>query len=990
MSWFGLALGLALVWIVTEIFGSRGAGLAVLGAVAGALIAGLHKRLDRGEAQWRQRVAELEAQVQALRQAAAHDATAPAAPAAQAPPSPPPAAAAPVPAAEPGAPGLVPRPVPAPAPTPAAPDPGFLDWADRATDPAAAMQSTAVAPSAPATGLAATPAPGPSQAASPAPAHAQARTHADPDESSLPVTTSLGRSMLAWIQGGNTIVRIAVLILLTGVAFLLRYAAQNVVVPLELRVAAVALGGLALAALGWRLRHGRRVYGLTLQGAGIGIVYITLFAAYRLYQMVPTGLTFALLAALSAITALLAVLQNAMPLAMFGFGGGFLAPVLASSGSGNHVALFSYYLLLNLGIAWIARRQAWKPLNLLGFVFTFSIGAAWGARAYTPQQFASTEPFLVAHFLLYLYISVQYTRQLVTANETRAMTLPTVDGGLLFGVPVAGFGLQAAMLHDQPLALALSAAVMSAVYLGVGRWLWRVAGQRMLLLVEGLLALGVIFLALVTPLALDARWTGVAWAVQGAGIVWVGLRQRRWWAALIGLLLQAGAALSFWGAYQRGGTTAAFLNELLLGALVLAASALLSARLLWRAAGSRPPPPPRWQEAAIALQWVMLVLGLGQALAGLWPELVHADLGPLARSVRAVALLGGFVLALELAARRLAWPPLRLCARVLLVLALVVSLGGTLMHLDHLPSLWAHYVPGAAVLATPLLVALGAWLLRRADGDAPPGASAAEVAALAWVAMWHAGLFAYLLGAHAVARHLGWTPAAAITGPTLIALWLVAQGRRAAAADGPGPWPMAAHGPALRRAVLLPWLALLLLWVLAVNAVGDTSMAPLPYLPLLNPLDLAHGLVLLYALALARLAPASMPAFLWPGAAMAFWWLNGLLVRTLHHWTGTPLWLDGALRWPEVQTSLTILWTLTACAAMWWAARHARRGPWMAGAGLLAAVVLKLFLVDLSNVGTLARIVSFLGVGGLMLVIGYVSPLPPAPGVRMTTRETFP
>jgi uncharacterized membrane protein len=48
----------------------------------------------------------------------------------------------------------------------------------------------------------------------------------------------------------------------------------------------------------------------------------------------------------------------------------------------------------------------------------------------------------------------------------------------------------------------------------------------------------------------------------------------------------------------------------------------------------------------------------------------------------------------------------------------------------------------------------------------------------------------------------------------------------------------------------------------------------------------------------------------------------------------------------------------------------------MAGAALLAVVVLKLLLVDLSGSGSVTRIVSFIGVGVLMLVIGYVAPLP--------------
>lgn len=912
MNWLAMAAGLAAVWFVTAVF-DRGAGLAVLGALAGALIGGLHRKLADADAQWRARLARLEAEVGVLKQQAGL------LPAAAAPAALPPAAAA--------------EPTPAPAPAPVS------------------------APTAEAAPPRQAPPPRPTM---PAP---------EVDETSLSVTTSLGQSLLAWVRGGNTIVRVAVLILFIGVAFLLRYAARNVVVTIEWRIAAVALSGLALAGLGWRLRTSRRTYGLTLQGAGVGIVYLSLFAAYRLYHLVPPGLTFTLLAVLAAITAVLAVLQNALPLAVFGFGGGFLAPILASSQSGNHMALFSYDLLLNLAIAWIARRQAWKLLNLLGFLCTFGIGAAWGARSYTPEHFASTEPFLVLHFLLYLFIAVQYTRLLVTANETQALTLPTVDGGLLFGVPIAAFGLQAAMLHDRPLALALSAAVLSGLYLLLGRWLWRVAARRMLLLVEGLLALGVIFLALVTPLALDARWTGVAWAVQGAGIVWVGLRQSRGWAAAMGLLLQAGAAVSFWSAYQRSDDTPVFFNEWLLGAAVLAAAALVSARLLWRVVQAPPAPAAR---AAHAPHWAMLVLGLAQAGLGLWGDILALDLGDFDAAPRACLLLATFVLALEGARQPLRWAALNHCARALLLAALAVSAASLLPHSLDVESLWQHETAAGGAWVALALLAQGVWLLRRTDHEAP-GTLALEPGALAWFAMVHAGVFAWVLGAQFVARHLGWTPAAAIAGPTAVALWLTARGRR----EPPG-WPMQRHGPALAAGVLHPWLAGLMLWVLGVNAASDASMAPLPYLPLLNPVDLGHGLVLLYALALWRLAPLPAVPSAMVGGALGFWWLNSVLVRTLHHWADTPLWGGGALGSEVVQTGLSMLWTLSACTAMWVATRRPRRMLWMAGAGLLAAVVLKLFFVDLSKVGTLARIVSFLGVGGLMLVIGYVAPMPPA------------
>ena len=781
-----------------------------------------------------------------------------------------------------------------------------------------------------------------------------------PDESSLAVTSSLGASLLAWFRGGNTIVRVAVLLLFIGVAFLLRYAAEHSHVPLEWRLAGVALGGVALTALGFKLTTKRRGYGLSLQGAGVGIVYLVLFAAYRLYNLLPTTLTFALLAAMAAITTVLSLRQDALPLAALGFGGAFLAPVLTSTGQGSHVALFSYQLLLNGAIALIARHKAWKLLNLEGFAFTFGIAAAWGWRAYTPEQFWSAEPFLVANFALYLFIAVQYTQRMLNATE-QSPALPLVDGSLLFGTPLVAFGLQAAMLREQPLALAFSAAVLAGIYLLLGQYLWRQAGQKMLLLVEGLAALGLVFLALVTPLALDARWTSAAWAVQGLGVLWIALRQRRWWAAGMGLLLQLGAALSFWASMPGTVGSWLFFNSAFLGALLLALAALTSARLLLRArtAGSM----PTWLTWP-APEAVMLALGIVQLWFGGWIELdawQQTRLDSVALACGWTALL---VLACEVGQVLLRWPTLRWPARLLMVFTLLASAAA---NLDRGWPRWWAGLGGVEVLA---LLALGVWRLRRAVPD-NRRINTAEHLSLAWYAMLQGGLFVYTLGAHFVARHEGWTPAAAVLLPTLLALALLTR-------------PPAGLAAAYRRWLCQPWLAALCLWVLVVNVFCDAAMAPLPYLPLLNPLDLAHGLVLIYALRLNRDAPAPRAQII--GPALVFVWLNGLLIRTLHHGAGTPMWTDGALNAALVQTGLSVLWTLSAQVTMLYATRRApaaqARPMWMAGGALLALVVLKLFSVDLSSLGSLARIVSFMAVGGLMLVIGYVSPLPPASSTK--------
>lgn len=113
-----------------------------------------------------------------------------------------------------------------------------------------------------------------------------------------------------------------------------------------------------------------------------------------------------MLFALTAFTCLLAVLQDAIWLAIFGIVGGFAAPILTSTGKGSHIGLFSYYALLNAGVLAIALKRSWHLLNLLGFAFTFVIATVWGVLRYEAQDYASVQGFLILFLLFYVAISL--------------------------------------------------------------------------------------------------------------------------------------------------------------------------------------------------------------------------------------------------------------------------------------------------------------------------------------------------------------------------------------------------------------------------------------------------------------------------------------------------------------------------------------------------------------------------------------------------------
>ncbi len=148
----------------------------------------------------------------------------------------------------------------------------------------------------------------------------------------------LVQRVIGYLNRFGIMVTTGVVVLFFGVAFLLKYAADSGLLPVELRLAAAAIAGIALVAIGWRTRSSRPLFARSLQGGGIGILYLTVFAALRLYELIPSGFAFFLLAAFVALTATLALLQDSQSLAALATAGGFLAPVLTSTGAGSYVA----------------------------------------------------------------------------------------------------------------------------------------------------------------------------------------------------------------------------------------------------------------------------------------------------------------------------------------------------------------------------------------------------------------------------------------------------------------------------------------------------------------------------------------------------------------------------------------------------------------------------------------------------------------------------
>jgi uncharacterized membrane protein len=775
------------------------------------------------------------------------------------------------------------------------------------------------------------------------------------------------RYLRAYFSGPQLLARVGIIVLFFGVAFLLKYAAERSQLSIEVRLMGVAIGAMTMLVIGWRLRRKYEDYALVMQGGAIGVLYLTVFSAMRLFSVLPAAYALMILAATGIFSAILAVVQNARSLAILGICGGFLAPILTSTGAGSHIVLFSYYALLNAGIFGMAWFKAWRPLNLLGFIFTFVIATIWGVTRYQAEDFASSESFLILFFLFYVSIAVLY------AHRQNPQLNNYVDGTLVFGTPIIAFGLQAGMMQQAEVlqnveyGLAGSAVVLSLFYLSLGKILFEHKRDSLRLLVESFLALGLVFATLAIPLALDARWTSASWALEGAAVLWMGTRQHRLLPRLFGALLQIAAGITLLTDFQYHANSLPILNSIYIGGVLVSLAALFSAWYMQRNE-SKLHPYERYLVHLLfswgVLWWFAAGLReIDQQLSA--PTFMSAALVYVAFSSAAFSLLH----------IRLIWPAASIPALGLLPFMLLIAL----VQWTTLTHPFAELGAYAWLLAFVIMY----WIVRRHESSHVENENSGTL-----IRIYH--LCILWLLAFILSRETAWEINHFVQGLgtwPLIA-WALIPGLLLAGISTFGQrirWPIAAHLETYLVFAALPLASFLWLWSIFSNLSSDGNPYPLSYLPLLNPLDLAQLFVfIVLATWLFKLKQLALPVFDNYSARVRyglitgtlFLWLNAVLLRTLHYWADVPYTLHSMMHSVLVQASLSIFWSVLALALMRYAAQRLNRPVWMAGGALMAAVVLKLFTVDISGIGSLERIISFIGVAVFMLIIGYIAPLP--------------
>ena len=327
--------------------------------------------------------------------------------------------------------------------------------------------------------------------------------------------------------------RIGIIALLIGTAWFLKFAFDNHWVGQAGRILIGLLSGAVLIAWSERFRSkGYPAFSYSLKAVGSGALYLSLWAAFSLYHLIPPGVAFAGMVLVTAFNAFIAWRQSAELLAVYAIVGAFSTPLLLSTGRNEESFLFSYLLMMNAATMALLVAKGWNRLLVLSFVGTVAFYWGWYWQFYQPAAFATSAFFLALFVLLFAAATVVSPRMQARPNRVHAQQDDVAR--VLVSLANAAFGFLGyyAMLSQngssRNTALAWCSVGFGAFYLGVRKLMERspVAGSRLASLSDVQLSIAIVFLTLAVPLAVHGQWVTVGWMAEGAVLVWVATRMR--------------------------------------------------------------------------------------------------------------------------------------------------------------------------------------------------------------------------------------------------------------------------------------------------------------------------------------------------------------------------------------------------------------------------------------------------------------------------------
>jgi uncharacterized membrane protein len=341
------------------------------------------------------------------------------------------------------------------------------------------------------------------------------------------------------IVAGRWLFRVGLLAVAVGVSYFLKLAIDNDWIGPTGQVALGILAGVTfLAAAPSILRRGYAFFADGLSGLGAAILYLSIWAGSSYYALFSTTVGFGAMAVVTAAMIAVALGRDSQRLAVLALIGGFVTPILVSTGRDAQLVLFTYLAILNGGLLPIAWRRGWRAIELPAFVLTQLYFWGWYGRFYTDEKLPLTAFFAAIFFVEFVAVPALRARRIPRLAEEHIFLVP-----LNAGLCLTAFG--AMLWPEHRWALTGVALALAAAHLAAANVVPAADGSAP----PARLLFGGVALMLATvaiPLRLDGQWITIAWAVEGAILMWTSFATRmRAMRALAFLVL----AVALWRAF---------------------------------------------------------------------------------------------------------------------------------------------------------------------------------------------------------------------------------------------------------------------------------------------------------------------------------------------------------------------------------------------------------------------------------------------------------
>lgn len=734
----------------------------------------------------------------------------------------------------------------------------------------------------------------------------------------------------SWLErqlSTNLTAKIGAIVLIFGAVFLAKYAADIGVFTITARLWVMGLSGIVMTILGWRIAESRQLYADILQGTGFAIWLATWFATHVLYNQV--GWVATLIACVLGVVFIgyRAITQNSQVLAFIGLLGGFVAPFIASSEANSLWRLFGYMLVMNIAVAVITVNKPWRWFLRLGYLGSFLLLSLLMTAEYLQGDLGALNiqaPMMTFVAGLVIIYSLLASRWLHGADPVYQRVL----SGLLISVPSMAALAVYGLFKEQSIATA-------SVFLVTGFWyaiLWFKVRQW------PLLATAIVAASIAIPFALNDSLSSLIYSIEGAAFFAYAVRQQRWvyvaWAGAIQLAAAAFALYVFtdYSVFSNS----LYLTWPLFSAIVLAG--LFSAWVLSKS--------DSFGRFNTVMQKVLIAWSIFWWLY-MWVFYCAEVLAREHFFLLCIVLMPVTLLLLEAVNHKLRWPNLVYFQPIF---SLIILITGIVYNLNY---------DWSGAMSTKLLIVLmlAIQFVARIYFNRKRSSLWMGESVLIWFGFtWLMGL----LLSHLNNLNTDWSVVGFLLPIVIVfSLHKVLIPTLFETIEGQ-TW-------VLRLSIV----AVLLSSSLTMASLGN--YAPWPFMLLIHPMSL---LVIIMGYVLFKLRHQErlviVPSVVW-AAIMVTLEAN----RFLFHYLGINYDIDAWLSSAITQTVWSLMWSAMGATLMVVGSRlHISRRIWISGAIALGIVVVKLFLLDLSNVDTLNRILSFIGVGALLLVVGYFAPLP--------------